>query len=54
MDNRSDKVLLPGMVFNVDVWIADEQVGVRVEDGLVVTETGIELFTGYRREIIRL
>jgi len=54
VDNRSDKVLMPGMVFNVDVWIADEQVGVRVEDGLVVTDTGIELFTGYRREIIRL
>ncbi len=54
VDNRSDKVLLPGMVFNVDVWIADEQVGVRVEDGLVITDTGIELFTGFRREIIRL
>lgn len=54
VDNRTDKVLLPGMVFNIDVWIADEKVGVRVEDGLVVTDTGIELFTGYRREVIRL
>lgn len=54
VDNRTDSVLEPGMVFNVDVWIADERYGVRFEDGLVITESGIEEFTNYRREVIRL
>lgn len=54
VDNRTNRMLEPGMVFNVDVWIADEQYGVRLEDGLVITDDGIEMFTGYRRELIRL
>ncbi|HES77169.1 MAG TPA: M24 family metallopeptidase, partial [bacterium] len=39
--------LLPGTVFAVDpqMWIPEEQLYIRVEDTVVVTETGIEVFT---------
>jgi Xaa-Pro aminopeptidase len=54
VDNRTDKVLEPNMVFNIDVWIADENYGVRVEDCVLVKENGIEELTSWRREIIRI
>jgi Xaa-Pro aminopeptidase len=54
VDNRTDKVFQSGMVFNVDIWIADHQYGVRIEDGLYVTDSGVELFASYPREMIRL
>ena len=49
-----DLVIQPGMQFNVDVWLSDGEVGLRYEDGIFVTEAGIEELTSYRREIIEL
>ena len=39
--------LLPGTVFAVDpqMWIPEEKLYIRVEDTVVVTETGIEILT---------
>lgn len=54
VDNRTERIFKPGMVFNVDIWIADEEFGVRYEDGIIVRENDIEILTNYRREIIRL
>ena len=50
----SDLVVQPGMQFNVDVWLSDGEYGLRYEDGILVTEDGIEELTSYRREIIVL
>jgi Xaa-Pro aminopeptidase len=50
----SDLIIQPGMLFNVDIWLNDGEYGLRYEDGLVVTEDGIEELTSYRREIIEL
>jgi Xaa-Pro aminopeptidase len=50
----SDTVIRPGMQFNIDIWLNDGEYGMRFEDGIVVTETGIEELTSYRREIIEL
>jgi Xaa-Pro aminopeptidase len=50
----SDLVIQPGMQFNVDVWLNDGEYGLRYEDGIIVTENGIEELTSYRREIIEL
>lgn len=50
----SDTIIQPGMQFNVDVWLSDGEYGVRYEDGIFVTASGIEELTGYRREIIEL
>lgn len=54
VDNRTEQVFKPGMVFNADVWIADDKFGIRFEDGILITKTGTEILTNYRREIIRI
>lgn len=50
----SDTIIEPGMQFNIDVWLSDGEYGVRYEDGIFVTNDGIEELTSYRREIIEL
>lgn len=50
----SDTIIQPGMQFNIDVWLSDGEYGLRYEDGILVTEQGIEELTSYRREIIVL
>ena len=50
----SDLVIQSGMQFNADVWLSDGEYGLRYEDGILVTEDGIEELTSYRREIIVL
>lgn len=45
VDNRNGMILKPGMVFNIDIWIADHEYGVRFEDGIVITDAGVERLT---------
>ena len=52
VDNRGDNVFKPGMVFNIDIWIADDKYGVRIEDGIAVTEKGMEQLSTWHREPI--
>ncbi len=51
---NADFVIEPGMVFNVDIWLSDNMRGLRFEDGIVVTEDGIEELADFRREVIIL
>jgi Xaa-Pro aminopeptidase len=50
----SNLVIQPGMQFNIDIWLNDGAYGLRYEDGILVTESGLEELTSYRREIIEL
>ncbi len=51
---RADFAIEPGMLFNVDIWLSDGTLGVRYEDGLLVTSTGVRELTSWRREVIIL
>jgi Xaa-Pro aminopeptidase len=42
------------MLFNVDIWLSDGKHGLRYEDGVLVTDTGLRELTRYRREAIIL
>jgi Xaa-Pro aminopeptidase len=53
VDNRSGLLFERGMVFNVDVWIADDKYGVRFEDGIALTRDGVVELTSWGREIMR-
>jgi Xaa-Pro aminopeptidase len=44
----------PNMLFNIDIWLSDGNYGLRIEDGVLVTEDGLRELTGYRREVIEL
>ncbi|MBQ3274507.1 MAG: aminopeptidase P family protein [Christensenellaceae bacterium] len=52
VDNRGSNVFEPGMVFNIDIWIADDKYGVRIEDGIAVTDKGMEQLSTWHREPI--
>ena len=51
---NADFTIQPNMLFNVDIWLSDGEYGLRYEDGVLVTETGIRELTSYRREAIVL
>ncbi|MCX6090488.1 MAG: hypothetical protein NTX88_09025 [Candidatus Atribacteria bacterium] len=44
----------PNMVFNIDIWLTDGEIGMRYEDGILVTARGIRELSSYHREIIVL
>ena len=51
---EADFIIEPNMLFNVDVWLCDGEYGLRIEDGILVTERGVRELTSYRREVIEL
>lgn len=51
---QADFTVQPNMLFNIDIWLSDGNIGLRYEDGVLVTGKGIRELTGYRREVIVL
>ena len=51
---NADFTIQRNMLFNVDIWLSDGEYGLRYEDGILVTDTGIRELTSYRREVIIL
>ena len=56
IESTSDYPLEAGMTFCNCLYLGDDEnkVGIRIEDGFLVTEDGVEEFCNYRRELIEL
>ncbi len=54
LSKSADFIIQPNMLFNVDIWLSDGQYGLRYEDGVLVTQTGLRELNSYRREVIVL
>ena len=52
IDSVSTFTLEPGMVFNVDIWLAEGNLGLRIEDGIAITERGGKELSSYMRKVI--
>lgn len=51
---NADFTIRENMLFNIDIWLSDGEIGMRFEEGVLVSEDGLELLNPYRREAIEL
>lgn len=54
LSESANFVIQPRMLFNIDIWLSDGTHGLRLEDGVLVTDDGLEELNSYRREAIIL
>jgi Xaa-Pro aminopeptidase len=54
LERDSDYLLEPGMTFQVDIFLGNDEFGIRFEDGIVITETGAQTFNDQYRRVIEL
>jgi len=55
LSTESNDTLVPGNVVTVEPGIYLEgRFGIRIEDNVVVTEDGVENFTGFRKDLIEV
>jgi len=54
LSKSSNFEIKPGMLFNIDIWLSEDGYGLRYEDGVLVTPTGLRQLTSFRREVIEL
>lgn len=56
IESNSDYLLEQDMTFCTCVYLGDNQkkIGMRIEDGFRITESGVESFSDYRRELIEV
>ncbi len=52
MESNSDYILQENYTFQVDSFLQTKEYGARWEDGVRVTQDGVEKFSSYRRELI--
>jgi len=52
IDSVSTFTLEPGMVFNVDIWLSEGDLGLRIEDGIAITKRGGKELSSYMRKVI--
>lgn len=56
IESNSDYLLEEGMTFCTCIYLGDDknQIGIRIEDGFLITKDGTESFSDYRREVIEI
>ncbi|MGM0365850.1 MAG: M24 family metallopeptidase [Actinomycetota bacterium] len=54
LSRESNFIIKPNMLFNIDIWLSDNEYGLRYEDGILITPRGIKELTSYRREVIEI
>ena len=56
IESNSDYLLEEGMTFCTCIYLGDDknQIGMRIEDGFLITKDGTESFSDYRREVIEV
>ncbi len=54
LSKDSDFIIEKNMLFNIDIWLSDNQHGLRFEDGILITKDGVMELTSYKREVIVL
>ncbi len=54
LSKESDFTIMPNMLFNIDIWLSDNEHGLRFEDGILITGDGVKELTSYRREVIEI
>jgi len=54
LESDSDYFLEEGMTFQVDIYLGDEEFGLRFEDGVLITSNGVDVFNNKYREVIEL
>ena len=56
IESNSDYLLEEGMTFCTCIYLGDDEnrIGMRIEDGFLITKDGTESFSDYRREVIEI
>ena len=54
LESDSDYILEEGMTFQVDIFLGDDEFGLRFEDGALITSSGAEVFVNDYREVIEI
>ena len=54
LSKNADFIIEKDMLFNIDIWLSDGNIGMRFEEGVIVKNKGLETLNPYRRGIIEL
>jgi len=49
LSKDADFIIQPNMLFNVDIWLTDGTYGMRYEEGVLITKTGLKQLNNSRR-----
>ena len=54
LESDSDYILKEDMTFQVDIFLGDDEFGLRFEDGALITPSGADIFINDYREVIEI
>ncbi|GAH86049.1 unnamed protein product, partial [marine sediment metagenome] len=54
LESDSDYLLEEGMAFQIDIFLGDNDLGLRFEDAALITSDGVDVFNNKYREVIEL